>query len=413
MTPRVAFVNGGILGLTSYADWARRTFAGGGDIHAEHFVLSEDLPLSERVVRRILCQRLWPDLPGSRNLDLARFRREMNAGLQARHRLLARGIEHFDVLHFHRQATAYASLDFMAQVPAIVSIDCTQTCVLQDAASAVERWSLQFNVRRDGEILKRAAAIVSTSRWTEQDVRRLYPHCRAPIHVMPNPVQVDLFDPRWIEERRARTARPQCLFMGGDFPRKGGPDLLEAWVRGEFSRRADLTVVTGWKLPSPLPPGVRVVTGIRAHTPAWIDAWRAADLFVMPTRNEAFGLVYQEAGAAGLPAIGSRLNAVPEIIDDGRTGLLVTPGNIVELTAALDRLISSVSLREQMGRAARAKVEQDANPNAHRARLMELIAQVADRGSGIGDRGSGIGDRGSRIEDRGSRIRDKGLGSRD
>jgi glycosyltransferase involved in cell wall biosynthesis len=104
--------------------------------------------------------------------------------------------------------------------------------------------------------------------------------------------------------------------------------------------------------------------------------------------------VYQEAGAAGLPVVGSRLNAVPEIIDDGRTGLLVTPGSIVELTAALDRLISSVSLREQMGRAARAKVEQDANPDAHRARLMELIAQVASikQGSGIGDRGSGIGD---------------------
>jgi glycosyltransferase involved in cell wall biosynthesis len=77
----------------------------------------------------------------------------------------------------------------------------------------------------------------------------------------------------------------------------------------------------------------------------------------------------------------------------------VTPGNIVELTAALDRLISSVSLREQMGRAARAKVEQDANPDAHRTRLMELSAQVADRGSGIGDRGSGIEDQGSGIRD--------------
>lgn len=139
MTPRVAFVNGGILGLTSYASWVRQTFADCWEIHAEHFVLSEDLPLSERVVRRILCQRVWPDLPGSRNLDLARFRRELNAGLQARHRLLGRGIDHFDVLHFHRQATAYASLDLMARLPSIVSIDCTQTCVLQDATSTLER----------------------------------------------------------------------------------------------------------------------------------------------------------------------------------------------------------------------------------------------------------------------------------
>jgi alpha-maltose-1-phosphate synthase len=396
MTPRVAFVNGGILGLTSYANWARRTFADSGDVHAEHFVLSEGLTLGDRIVRRVLCQQLWPDLPGSRNLDLARFRREMNAGLQARRRLLARGLDRFDVLHFHRQATAYAGLDLMARVPSIVSMDCTQACVLQDATSALERWSYGFNVRRDGEILNRAAAIVSTSQWTGNDLRRLYPTCRAPIHVMPNPVQLDLFDPRWIVERRTRTSRPQCLFMGGDFPRKGGPDLLEAWVLGEFSRRADLTLVTEWPLPSPLPPGVRVFTGIRAHTPEWIDAWRAADLFVMPTRNEAFGLVYQEAGAAGLPAIGSRLNAIPEIIDDGRTGLLVAPGSVAELTAALDRLISSAVLREQLGRAARVKVEQDANPDLHRARLIELIRQVASikQGSGIGDQGSGMRDPG-------------------
>jgi glycosyltransferase involved in cell wall biosynthesis len=211
---------------------------------------------------------------------------------------------------------------------------------------------------------------------------------------MPNPVQLDLFDPRWIEERRTRTSRPQCLFMGGDFPRKGGQDLLEAWVLGGFSRRADLTLVTGWPLPSPLPPGIRVLTAVQAHTPEWVDTWRAADLFVMPTRNEAFGLVYQEAGAAGLPAIGSRMNAIPEIIDDGRTGLLVAPGSVAELTAALDRLISSPALREQLGRAARVKVEQDANPEVHRARLIDLIRQVASikQGSGIGDRGSGMRD---------------------
>jgi alpha-maltose-1-phosphate synthase len=381
MTPRVAFVNGGILGLTSYASWVRWAFAESPEIHAEPFVLSEDLTVGERVVRRALCQQLWPNFRGSRNLDLARFRRELNSGLQARRRLLARGLEHFDVLHFHRQATAYAGLDLLERVPAIVSIDCTQTCILQDATSAVERWSLQFNVRRDGQILRRAAAIVSTSRWAAVDIGRMYPDCRAPIHVMPNPVRLDLFDPAWAGRRRARAgARPQCLFIGGDFPRKGGHELLDAWVRGEFSRRADLVLVTGWPLPSPLPAGVRVHTGIRAYTPEWTAVWQSADLFVMPTRNEAFGLVYQEAGAAGLPAIGTRLNAIPEIIADGESGLLVTPGNVPELVTALDRLISSAELREQLGRAARAKVERDADPDAHRARLVALIKQVAGHG---------------------------------
>jgi alpha-maltose-1-phosphate synthase len=381
MTPRVAFINGGILGLTSYAHWVRRTFADSRQIHAELFVLSEDLTIRERIVRRILCQKLWPDLRGSHNLDLARFRRELNSGLQARSRLLGRGLEHFDVLHFHRQATAYASLDLMAQVPSIVSIDCTQSCVLRDTTSAFERWSLGFNVRRDGEILNRALAIVSTSRWTADDVRRMYPECRTPIHVMPNPVRLDLFDPAWSAERRSREGqRPQCLFIGGDFPRKGGYDLLDAWSRGKFADRADLVLVTGWPLPSPLPAGVRVLKAVQAHTPEWTAAWHDADLFVMPTRNEAFGLVYQEAAAAGLPAIGSRLNAVPEIITDGETGLLVTPGHRGELVEALEQLIASAELRERFGRAARIKVEQDADPDAHREKLVALITQAVGHG---------------------------------
>jgi starch synthase len=381
MTPRVAFVNGGILGLLTYAKWLRRTFTDDRDLHAEHFVLTEQLSVPERIARRVLCQRLWPDPRGLHNLDLARFRQEYSAGLQARRRLLARGLDRFDVLHFHRQATAYASLDLMRQRPSIVSIDCTQRCALQSTTTAIERRSLQPNIRRDGRIFERAAALVSTSEWAARDVRRMYPDLATPIHVMHNPVSFDLFDAVWIDERRARASeRPQCVFMGGDFPRKGGYDLLEAWRQGRFAARAALTLVTNWRIAGALPAGVRQVTGVEAGSAEWIDAWRAADLFVMPTKNEAFGLVYQEAAAAGLPAIGSRLNAVPEIIDDGRTGLLVTPGNIAELVSALDALIRSAERREDLGRAARRKIEIDASPATHRERLLALIAQATVHG---------------------------------
>jgi glycosyltransferase involved in cell wall biosynthesis len=368
MPPRAAFVNGGILGLLSYANWLRRAFADARDLHAEHFVLSENLTIRDRVIRRLLCA---PGLP------LTRYRRELHSGLLARRRLLARGLERFDVLHFHAQATAYTALDLMRQRPAIVSIDCTQTCVLQDASSASERRSLGYNVRRDGEIFRGAKAIVSPSRWAEQDLRRLYPDCDTPIHVWPTPVMLELFDPLWAADRGSRRSdRLQCLFVGGDFPRKGGYDLLRAWRDGGFAARADLTLVTEWHIDEPLPEAARQVTGIRGQTPEWSALWRDADLFVMPTRNEAFGFVFQEAAAAGLPAIGPRLNAVPEIIEDGVTGILVTPGRVDEIAAALDRLISSAGLRDSMGRAARRKIERDADPAVHRRRLVELISQV-------------------------------------
>jgi glycosyltransferase involved in cell wall biosynthesis len=226
--------------------------------------------------------------------------------------------------------------------------------------------------------MRRAAAIVSTSRWAADDVQRLYPAVDTPIHVLSPPVRLDMFGREWAAERRARPdARPQCLFVGGDFPRKGGYDLLKAWESGGFARRADLILVTDWPFDVPLPDGVRCLTRIEAYTPAWTALWRAADLFVMPTRNEAFGLVFQEAAAAGLPAIGTRLNAIPEIVSDGETGILVTPASIPELAAALDRLISSAELRAAFGLAARHKIEEDADPERHRRFLVELIKNLA------------------------------------
>jgi glycosyltransferase involved in cell wall biosynthesis len=97
----------------------------------------------------------------------------------------------------------------------------------------------------------------------------------------------------------------------------------------------------------------------------------------MPTRNEAFGLVFQEAGAAGLPAIGTRLNAVPEIIAHGETGLLVEPGDVDGLRSALEQLMASAELRARMGRAARRKIEGNADPDRHRQRLVRIIRELA------------------------------------
>ena len=98
----------------------------------------------------------------------------------------------------------------------------------------------------------------------------------------------------------------------------------------------------------------------------------------MPTRNEAFGLVYQEAGAAGLPVIGSRLNAVPEIVGPG-TGFLIDRGDRRALVEAMQRTLDSASLRRTLGTAARRQVEREADPIAHRDRLLSIIHDVAGR----------------------------------
>ncbi|HWL30370.1 MAG TPA: glycosyltransferase family 4 protein [Burkholderiaceae bacterium] len=75
------------------------------------------------------------------------------------------------------------------------------------------------------------------------------------------------------------------------------------------------------------------------------------DIFALATRKEASGTVFVEAGAAGLPVIGTNVDGVPEMMQDGVSGLLVPLDDTEAFTAALRRLIDDPALRHQMGQA--------------------------------------------------------------
>lgn len=81
-----------------------------------------------------------------------------------------------------------------------------------------------------------------------------------------------------------------------------------------------------------------------------------SDIFALATQKEASGTVYVEASAAGLPVIGVDVGGVSEMVDDGETGILVPPGDIVKLRAALASLIDDGALRTRMGEAGKRMV---------------------------------------------------------
>jgi glycosyltransferase involved in cell wall biosynthesis len=382
------FINSGILGQRTFAEFVRGAFAGEvNGVRVTQTLVTDDLTPAERVMRYALCLPVWPArAAGYKNLDFHRYRCELNAGILARNRLrrLERAGKRFDVLHFHRQPTAYACLDAMRRIPSIVSIDSTQRAVLQHARSRLERRSYGPNIRRDGAIFRAARLIVATSDWAARTVREDYPDCVTDITVMPNPVPLPPGSDGWIAERHARAHNggvpPRVLFVGGDFPRKGGFDLLDVWAHARFHERATLDIMTNWAIDAgALPPAVSLHRGIAAHTDAWHALWRAADIFVLPTRDEAFGIVFQEAGAAGLPAIGTRMNAVPEIVRDADTGLLVPAGDRAALSRAIDVLLASPDTRRDMGTRGRAHIAASADPERYRCDLVAAIRRVAGR----------------------------------
>ena len=106
------------------------------------------------------------------------------------------------------------------------------------------------------------------------------------------------------------------------------------------------------------------------------DLYRLSRLVVMPSLEEPFGLVATEALACGVPVIASNRGGLPEIVKDGRTGMIVDPTNTKALARAIARLLDDEKLRERMGRLGRKDVQNKHSMSLHAQRLVGLYARV-------------------------------------
>jgi 2-deoxystreptamine N-acetyl-D-glucosaminyltransferase/2-deoxystreptamine glucosyltransferase len=103
----------------------------------------------------------------------------------------------------------------------------------------------------------------------------------------------------------------------------------------------------------------------------------ALDVLVLPSAYEEMGSVLVEAMAAGLPVVASAVGGIPEVVQDGVTGLLVPPGDADALAAALDRLVADPALRARLAAGARAHARRYAWPELA-ARVAAVYAAASD-----------------------------------
>jgi glycosyltransferase involved in cell wall biosynthesis len=123
---------------------------------------------------------------------------------------------------------------------------------------------------------------------------------------------------------------------------------------------------------------VIVFAGHRRDLPA---VFAGADVFCLPTLNEAFGLVFLEAMSAGLPVVAARSGAVPDIVCEGETGLLLPPGDASGIAQALIWLLCDQQLARRLGRAGQARCRAVFAPDVVAAqwqRAMQALTPLRD-----------------------------------
>ncbi|MHA1933491.1 MAG: glycosyltransferase family 4 protein, partial [Promethearchaeota archaeon] len=90
-----------------------------------------------------------------------------------------------------------------------------------------------------------------------------------------------------------------------------------------------------------------------------LTAFKEADLFLMPSRSDAFGIAFLEAWAAGIPVVGARIGATPEVIRENIDGILVEFGDPVDTAQKVIKLLKNKKMRKELGSAGQLKVSQN------------------------------------------------------
>jgi glycosyltransferase involved in cell wall biosynthesis len=174
-----------------------------------------------------------------------------------------------------------------------------------------------------------------------------------------------------------RYDRQRVLFVGVDWERKGGPELLEAFrfVRRELPG-ARLTIV-GCS-PRVQEAGVEVVGLVPLERVA--EHYARASVFCMPSRREPFGIVYLEAMRAGLPVVSLDLGAAPDFVIENETGHRAPVGDVPGLAARLLALLRDPAKCRRFGEAGRRLVECQYTWERTQQLMSQSIADARCRG---------------------------------
>lgn len=224
-----------------------------------------------------------------------------------------------------------------------------------------------------------ADAVVAVSTASADAMRRSYRLGSEAIEVVPNAAPLV---PRFVRPSAGEEVR--VAYLGGFAnPAKGGDTMLEA-VSLALSREPRLRIALAGPGELPAAAASLVAANPAVEWVGWLDDGRKDELlrdcevFALSSRSEGMPMALLEAMAYGMAIVATRVGGIPEVVDDGVEGLLISDGQPQALADALCGLASDAELRKRLGLAARRRVERlDAVEVADR--LSSLYATLGNR----------------------------------
>lgn len=353
--PRFLFVNENIGGHQTVHRSLRKILAEREDIEVE-FLDGRKPGVLGRVLRApVLGLAGW-------DLDLQPLRGQLVQSWmmrrRVRKRLAAGGI---DAMHVYTQNTMLGGAHLLRSVPTVITTDSTGRL---NVFSIPYREPTRFtgpmsrvNLIFERPVLHAATKVFAASQKVAKSL------CSADYRLPPQKVthlETGVHSPFLSEPLPFRDPgrRPGIVFIGTTLERKGGRLLLDIWRR-ELKDQADLTLVTLEEVPPE--PGLTVINDL---TPGNDRIWgilAGVDILCFPSVIDQAPNVILEAMAAGLPVIAHPTGAIPEMVIDGETGLLVDCHQPEAVADALATLVHDVGLRTRMGQAGHQHVYENYN----------------------------------------------------
>ena len=255
----------------------------------------------------------------------------------------------FDLLWYNTALNGFFSSILPTPVPVVLMIN--------DYSNAISRWpfstrkafgtwrSLSRSFWRPLEKLaaQRCDAVVVNSQFMKREMGRLYSVPETKMHVLYKAVDTSTYT---FSPPRVLADPVRVLFLKDDFRRGGLHHLLEALADVSFS--TSLTVAGPAEQARPVIQRMIQQAGYggsvqflgrvpRSRVP---HLFRDHDVLCVPSQAEALGVVFLEALASGVPAIGSNVGGIPEVLDHGRAGWLPEPSNAQSIREALEDVAS-------------------------------------------------------------------------